>query len=278
MVYSKGMESRQDDLLSIGRFAERSGLSRKALRLYAELGLLAPTHTDDWTGYRYYGAAQLGAARLIRLMRDMEMPLGEIRRVLAAAPDEAERLVAAHERAFAGRLERVRLVGRELIQTMRQEECDMTTLPVAQRVLAPQQVVSIEAHVLVSDLEPFLTRSVARLQAFVAAQGGAVSGPPLGLYHGPVNHEDDGPVEVCLPAEGAFRAEGDVRIRVLPGGPAAVVTAQGEHASFPKILEAYDAGYDWVSQNGHRPAESPREVWLIDPVGDGPFEIIWRYA
>jgi hypothetical protein len=56
-----------------------------------------------------------------------------------------------------------------------------------------------------------------------------------------------------------------------------VVVAQGEHAHFPKILEAYDAGWDWLAQNGYRSVEPPREVWIGDPTGEGPFEIMWRY-
>lgn len=271
------MERRRDDLYSIGRFAAATGLSRKALRLYAQIGLLAPAHTDRWTGYRTYGAEQLGRARLIRTMREMEMPLGDIRRVLAAPSDEAERLIATHERAFARRLEQVRLAGRQLIQTMRQEEKPMSTLPVETRELIPQQVVSIEGQVLVGELDNFIVHSLARLRAFISDQGGTISGPPLGLYHGPINHDDDGPLEVCLPAEGAFRAVGDVRLRVLPGGPAAVVVAEGEYGVFPRILEAYDAGYDWIIQNGHQIVESPREVWVGDPVSQGPFEIVWRY-
>lgn len=152
------------------------------------------------------------------------------------------------------------------------------TLAVSTRELTPQQVVSIEGHVLVGELGAFIARSLAQLRAFVAEQGGAIDGPPLGLYHGPINYQDDGPIEVCLPAEGAFRAEGEVRIRLLPGGPAVVAVASGEHAAFPKILEAYDAGYEWLERNGQQPVESPREVWLGDPQSDGPFEIAWRYA
>ncbi len=271
------MERRQDDLFSIGRFATATGLSRKALRLYAELGLLAPAHTDHWTGYRYYGPEQLDAAQLIRLLREMEMPLGDIRRVLAAAPEEAQQLITAHERAFAGRLAQVRLAGRKLIQTMQDKDSEMSSLPVETRQLTPQQIVSVEGHVLVSDLDEFIVRSIEQLSAFVSRQGGTISGPPLGLYHGPINPQDDGPIEVCLPADGAFRAEGDIRIRVLPGGPAAVVMAEGEYGAFPKILEAYDAGYDWLVAHGHQPVESPREVWVGEPISSGPFEIIWRY-
>jgi DNA-binding transcriptional MerR regulator len=270
------MAHTNDDLLSIGRFAQTTGLSLKALRLYAAIGLLTPFSTDLFTGYRYYGAEQARSAQLIRLMREMEMPLGEIRRVLAADPVEAERLINAHEQAYAERLAQVRQTGRSLIQIMRPKENGMS-LPVEARELMPQQVVSIEGHVLVSELDDFIVRSLRRLESFVADQGGRVTGAPLGLYHGPINHEDDGPIEVCLPAEGSFRATGAIRIRELSGGSGAVVVARGEYASFPKILEAYDAGFDWITRHGYQCLEAPREVWLGNPESQGPFEIIWRY-
>lgn len=265
-----------DDLLSIGSFARQAGLSPKALRLYAELGLLVPAHIDRFTGYRYYSREQLRAARLIRLMREMEMPLSDIRRVLAAQPEEVERMVGEHERAFARRLVDVRLAGRRLILSMRPKENGMT-LEVEERQLLPQQVASLTGHVLVSNLDQFIRGSLDALNAYVTAQGGRISGPPLGIYHGAINHEDDGPIEVCLPAEGAFRAEGEVRIRELPGGPAAVVVVRDEYSYFPKIIEGYDAGYDWVVAQGYSHVEAPREVWVGDPLSQGPFEIVWRF-
>ena len=38
----------------MGRFAQVVGLSRKALRVYNELGILVPEHVDPQSGYRYY--------------------------------------------------------------------------------------------------------------------------------------------------------------------------------------------------------------------------------
>jgi hypothetical protein len=50
------------DLMSIGEFARRSGLSANALRLYDELGLLPPARVDASSGYRFYapGSARAG--------------------------------------------------------------------------------------------------------------------------------------------------------------------------------------------------------------------------
>lgn len=41
-------------MLTIGRFAQLSGLSVKALRHYDDMGLLAPAHVDPESGYRWY--------------------------------------------------------------------------------------------------------------------------------------------------------------------------------------------------------------------------------
>jgi len=46
------------ELMSSGAFARASGLSRKALRLYDELGLLSPARVDPHSGYRFYEPPQ----------------------------------------------------------------------------------------------------------------------------------------------------------------------------------------------------------------------------
>ncbi|ATG55728.1 serine/threonine protein phosphatase [Brachybacterium ginsengisoli] len=67
-----------ETLLSIGELAATSGLSPKALRLYDESGLLVPRRVDPFTGYRSYGADQVGRARLIASLRGLGMGLARI--------------------------------------------------------------------------------------------------------------------------------------------------------------------------------------------------------
>ncbi|MGW0612832.1 MerR family transcriptional regulator [Streptomyces sp. NPDC002788] len=66
------------DLLTIGALAARARLSPKALRLYDRLGLPAPAHVDEATGYRYYRAGQVERARLVAMLRQLDMPLAEV--------------------------------------------------------------------------------------------------------------------------------------------------------------------------------------------------------
>ena len=98
----------EDDLLSIGRFARLAGLSVGALRHYDELDLLRPADIDRFTGYRRYRREQLETARTIARMRDLELPLDEIREVLAMDdPIEQRRRLASHRARIEARTNRL---------------------------------------------------------------------------------------------------------------------------------------------------------------------------
>jgi DNA-binding transcriptional MerR regulator len=97
-----------DDLIPIGRFARLSGLSIGALRHYDELDLLRPSDVDRFTGYRRYRRDQLNLARAIRRLRDLEVPIEEIRQVLAADdPTERRRRLAEQRRRAQARADRL---------------------------------------------------------------------------------------------------------------------------------------------------------------------------
>ncbi len=67
------------DFIPIGRFAQITRLTIKALHIYDAIGLLRPVFVDGDSGYRYYSITQLTMARKIRLLRSIDMPLDAIR-------------------------------------------------------------------------------------------------------------------------------------------------------------------------------------------------------
>src|SRR5690242_9086307 len=82
---------------SIGDFSRATHLSIKTLRHYHSVGLLEPAHVDPASGHRRYTTDQIPLAQVIRRFRSLEMPLGEIRAVLAAPDlDTRNRLMTAH--------------------------------------------------------------------------------------------------------------------------------------------------------------------------------------
>src|SRR3979490_2196549 len=72
--------------LAIGDFARATHMSGKTLPYYPRGRLLEPADVDPDTGYRRYTTAQIPAAQIIRRFRDLDMPVDEVRQVLAA-PD-----------------------------------------------------------------------------------------------------------------------------------------------------------------------------------------------
>ena len=82
--------------ISIGEFARRSRLSLKALRLYDERGVLVPSRVDQASGYRYYDTAKLDEARLVVMLRQLQLPLAAVKELLACDPADAATRIAEH--------------------------------------------------------------------------------------------------------------------------------------------------------------------------------------
>jgi DNA-binding transcriptional MerR regulator len=85
--------------MPIGIFSRISGLSHRALRLYADRGLLPPAYVDPETGYRYYDVHSIRAAEMIRLLRRLDVPLGDMRQFIDAAADYRVEETIAQQRA-----------------------------------------------------------------------------------------------------------------------------------------------------------------------------------
>jgi DNA-binding transcriptional MerR regulator len=235
-----------ENLMPIGEFATASRLSQKALRLYGDNGLLPPAWVDPDNGYRYYRADQLQTAMLIALLRRAGMPLVEIRSFLREP--SVERL-DAYEREVADEFAERRRVLRYVRRILKEEPMyDVLTKRIDQ-----QSYVSRRKHVLVPELEPFILDTFRELGRDGAPEPGFV------LYHGPVNDEEDGPVEVCVPSE-----DGE---HELPAGEIAFTEISGAQCRFPEILAAYDAVYRWVKQNGRNASGPAREIYLSGPGG-----------
>jgi DNA-binding transcriptional MerR regulator len=91
------------DSLSIGGFSRLCGLSVPSLRRYDAMTLLSPASVDPQSGYRRYDAAQLPRARAIRRLRELDVPLEEVRAILDADPPSASRLLEGHRARLEAR-------------------------------------------------------------------------------------------------------------------------------------------------------------------------------
>lgn len=92
----------------IGEFAEAVGLSIPQLRRYDRLELLKPAGRSE-AGYRYYTSGQTGTARVIALLRSLDMPIADVRQILTGIDeDERQQLLINHRGRLETRLEEAR--------------------------------------------------------------------------------------------------------------------------------------------------------------------------
>lgn len=258
----------EDPYLTIGEFARRSMLSPKALRLYDEQGLLVPAEVDPSSRYRRYRESQLADARLISRLRRLDMPLATVRDLLGSAPDHrADVLVAwwdAVERRMAGRREL--LV--HLLIGLAGKERTFEMYEIHERDVPEQAVVAEQRHVTVHGLTDWFDECMPRLHTIAEANGG-VTGPAFIIYHGEVNEESDGPVEVCVPVQRDQMEMINAATRIEPAHREAYTRIRKAQVEFPQILDAYEAVEQWMAKNNRTMTGSPREVYFADFMNAG---------
>lgn len=266
-MYDEQAREIRKNYLSVGRFAMAAQLTRKAMRLYDEQGILVPAFVDPDSGYRYYNPAQLETARTIRLLREMEMSLADIGRVLAA-PNEAEaiELVIEHRRLFDAKAEQMRRASYRVFASIRKEHEPMST-DITTKSFPACHAFGIMKNITVPAFHHFIPQALEQLHTYIQESGASVAGDPLCFYHGPVNENDDGPIEICWPATGDLKPSGEIIVREIPAHQAACSHAVDEQAKYPSILNVWSGVVEWVQNSEHKLSEETvacYEIWPAD--------------
>jgi DNA-binding transcriptional MerR regulator len=184
--------------MSIGEFARESRLSAKALRLYDELGLLPPARVDDVSGYRFYEPGQLKPARLIAALRQLQVPLAEIKAILplesVQAADRVREVWAATEAEHTARRALAVYVIDEL-SGKRSVMNDVNTRDIPERAL-----LCVKRNVPgVDQAWAFGKEVIALLRHYQLPVRPGRAGAFFCIYWGEVSEDSDGPMEWCRP-------------------------------------------------------------------------------
>ena len=253
-------------MLSIGEFSHRTHLSPKALRLYDQLGLVTPAMVDPSSGYRWYDEDQIERARLVALLRRLEMPLAEIIAVVDLEPD---RIGTAVE-AYWARVESVNAERRALVRYVRQrsERHDRPMLDIQRRTVQQRGLLTMIKHIHIDAAGAFLGKTLQQLRAAAPGLHG-IEGLPFVVYYGEVSADSDGPVEICRPVElAAGRAAIDdlpgFQLREEPTHDEAFIRLTMGQLSSPDMMAALEALEHWVDEHGERPLSPARQVLIAD--------------
>jgi DNA-binding transcriptional MerR regulator/effector-binding domain-containing protein len=258
------------ELFTVGEFSRLTHLPIKTLHHYHEAGLLEPAMVDPSTGYRYYAPGQLPTAQLVRRLREVRMPLADVRAVLTA-PDRA-----ARDEGIAAHLEQLR---RELagtasavasLQALLIGDPSPGVVDISHRDAPAVACVELSGTVDRDEIGPWCAQAYPRLYRAVGQLGVAPSAPGGALYSSGWFEEGGGTVlayvPVDLPTSSVVpvraTAEDRVRVGTLPAARLAVALHTGD---FADLDMTYAQLGRHVLDRGIGAAGPLREIYLITP-------------
>ena len=249
-------------MFKIGEFSRLSRISVRMLRHYDQIGLLTPSETDPFTGYRYYSAEQLPRLNRIIALRDLGFSLEQVAGMLDQDLS-TEQLLGM-----------LKLKRAEVEEQMKQEQQRLARLEVRIRQMSESPAYGAY-DVILRDIEPELAatyREVAAdddriqqmfdlVEKYVAQFDGArADKPPFSIYYDDDYREKDVDAEVAVPLKYAIPESESIRVRQMPRlANVACVVHVGEYRD---IDQAYNALLGWIEANEYRMAGPIREVYV----------------
>ena len=213
------------DGLTIGEFARVTHLSIKTLRYYHEVGLLAPVHVGQDTGYRYYSLDQVPTAQVILRLRDLDMPVPDVKAVLAAQDASARnQLITAH----LARLEHQLSRAQSAVEALH----DLLTRPasgsdIEHRTVADQPAIGIREIVDRRDVVSWWHGALGELYGLAAARKLRPTGPSGGIFASDLYLHERGEALIFVPVDDDARPVGRVEPLVVPGAELAIAVHHG---------------------------------------------------
>src|SRR5215469_13588264 len=228
--------------MTIGAFAERTRLSAKALRLYDRLGLLPPVLIDPANGYRFYSEEQVGRARLVALLRRLDMPLSVIGDVLAKPGLQAAEAVGD----YWADIESATVDRRGLVSYLQAllTGADMTSYEIQTRTIPERKLVAISRHLHLGETDAFFSDAFARLRS---------AGPGLPGAAGTGGTGGD-----------SNRTAGDFQQRTEAAHDEAFIRLTMKEMGWPALAPAVDALEAWVRQQQREIGGALRQVLIAD--------------
>lgn len=252
--------------VTVGEFSRLTHLSVKTLHHYHEIGLLAPDSIDPSSGYRRYGTAQVETALLIRRLRELRMPLPEVRELVETA-DGAKREETL--RTHLERMEQELAHTREVVTSLRELLTPgQPTLDVEYRFIPPFRAYGVRGRVMRDDIGPWCEYAFGKLDA-VAGEIRATSGA---TYSDEFFTDDEGEVVAFLPVAPDQPPTDGVELVDLPGGFFAIALHTGPLTDFDR---SYAALGSHVAEHCEVAPGPIRELYVVSP-GESPDPSTYR--
>lgn len=219
---------------------------------------------DPHSRYRYYNETQIQDARLIIMLRGLDMPLATIRDILAMSDLDRAAAVTAYWEVVESTRSAQRHLAAYVVSVITPDR--ERTMSVHTREIGEMTYLTECKQVTPEQIPGFIGDSCERLAA-VAENFGGWAGPLTTIYRSPVNEDSAGQIENAVPVGQKVRPEdlsAPTNLLIEPAGELAYTRITKAQVQFPQILQAYDEVYAWLTEQDLVPSAPPREIYFPD--------------
>jgi len=249
-----------NNCLKIGEFSRLCRVTVRALRHYEEIGLLVPEIVDSYTGYRYYGVAQLQKMQSILQLKELGFSLEEIRDLWdddnhVPSPESLEEKIKVCE----SELERLKN-RRQMLKAMvasRNKIAKMNKI-----TIESLPAITVASHRAIIPSYEDLGRLCWEVIGPEMARLGCECPEPGYCYsieHGGYRPQDVD-IEYCEKVSAKGTDSDIIKFKDIPEVPSAA--CMKVYGTYDKLNKAYADLFAWIEKEGYRISGDPRACYV----------------
>jgi effector-binding domain-containing protein len=246
--------------LSIGEFSAVTSLTIKSLRLYHEKGILIPSEIDEFTQYRYYDESNYETAISIKVLREFEFSLSEIKEVLDEVDSDVNLLEQLQSKfdQIRTKIKRYEGISNSLENSIKiEKENKMSTEQNFDIEEKEVDTILIAGYRMKGKYQE-IGKGFSKLGKKF---GRYINGKALGLYYDGEYKEEEADFEACFPIRKGKEDE-EISVRELKGGRCVVLIHKGP---YEKLSESYKKVFTAFNEKGYKKSLPTREVYIKGP-------------
>ncbi len=253
-------------MLTIGEFSNICRVSAKALRYYAEIGLILPDEINPENGYRYYSINQLEKMLLINRLKDYCFSLEEIKSIFESEELMDEALFTALNK----KKKEIAIKVRKFEDTLHQIDSDLSNLRKGKSIMSYMEninvqlveipmmyLLSIRKNVLEHEFSEEYGICFGKLLRKMEEKKLTAAAPPMVLFHSDEYTPFGLDTEFAIPIK-----EYATGTRDFCPGLCLKTVVQG---SYLQLSSVYAKQIEWAEREGYENSNALYEVYVIDP-------------
>lgn len=245
---------------SIGEFSTITSLTIKTLRLYHEKEILIPVYIDKQTKYRFYDDNNYEKALSIKILREHDFSLAEVKEILDECNEEADMLeqIRTKLNEVKNKIDQYNDISQSLERILQQEkESIMKTnqeLDVEEKEVLTMLIAGYRMKGKYSDVG-------IGFKLLGKAFGRHINGKAMNLYYDAEYKENDANFEPCFPIRKGISSK-NISVRELKGGKCVSIIHKGKYENLSK---SYKNIFGYINEKGLKTLLPSREIYIKGP-------------